>query len=180
MKDKKMNAPSSLQSISLGTLKSEFNLDIWNPEINKAALTEINKEAKNKIRRSLETIQLKQNVVSEQVDEECAQNFNFKYMSIIKSNDNEDKINQENNESVNSIQMKQSQNSISVISSIHNSSYQVPKPIEIAKSQINLEVKCTSNLSKKLFEDLILEKLHENGYPKVEIISKLKRNRRKP
>ena len=46
MKDKKMNAPSSLQSISLGTLKSEFNLDIWNPEINKAALTEINKEAK--------------------------------------------------------------------------------------------------------------------------------------
>ncbi|MCC7453772.1 MAG: phenylacetate-CoA oxygenase subunit PaaJ [Crocinitomix sp.] len=53
----------------------------------------------------------------------------------------------------------------------------VIREVEILNDQNDLKITITPTYTgcpaKKLFEDLILEKLHENGYPKVEIISKL-------
>jgi len=53
----------------------------------------------------------------------------------------------------------------------------VIREVEILNDQNDLKITITPTYTgcpaKKLFEDLILEKLHENGYAKVEIISKL-------
>jgi ring-1,2-phenylacetyl-CoA epoxidase subunit PaaD len=53
----------------------------------------------------------------------------------------------------------------------------VIREVEILNDQNDLKITITPTYTgcpaKKLFEDLILEKLHENGYTKVEIISKL-------
>lgn len=53
----------------------------------------------------------------------------------------------------------------------------VIREVEILNYQNDLKITITPTYTgcpaKKLFEDLILEKLHENGYTKVEIISKL-------
>lgn len=53
----------------------------------------------------------------------------------------------------------------------------VIREVEILNDQNDLKITITPTYTgcpaKKLFEDLILEKLHENGYSKVEIISKL-------
>ncbi len=53
----------------------------------------------------------------------------------------------------------------------------VIRDVEILNDQNDLKITITPTYTgcpaKKLFEDLILEKLHENGYPNVEIISKL-------
>lgn len=53
----------------------------------------------------------------------------------------------------------------------------VIRDVEILNDQNDLKITITPTYTgcpaKKLFEDLILEKLHGNGYSKVEIISKL-------